>query len=223
VTRNVLSPAMKSLGKNRDLNKASMLLLVDDAASLEKNILAEEKSLLGTAVEIGPMEKNTTGKGSVIKKNNTRKKYSNEELESWARERVEDAIEDLILQSLERKGSLFERSVHELLNEPKFSNVAVYLRDKHKFILHRKIDLFLLLNESKVENLQLDKQEVSYILMQFSDIYTARAIGYLLIDLSEHQKACDRLNSYTAKRNLQKFVQLARNDMLKNMAAVQDK
>ena len=87
-----------------------------------------------------------------------------------------------------------------MLNEPKFAVVSSHFKVKHDFTLKRRLDLFLLHNERDVDEFKLGMREVSHILVLYSDVFSGRALAFLLVDLSEYAPVIDAIKRYASKR-----------------------
>ena len=202
VSKTVISPSGKIIKSGKGLNKASALLLADDVNSFKNTALAEEKSLAGQADDLAAIKKEVGKDGALVGKGALDAEKLERKLRQMTKEKVEEALEELIFENLDRTGSLFENSVHELLNEPKFSVVSRYFKDRHDFTLKRRLDLFLLLNEREVQGFCIGRREASRVLGLYSDVFAGRALAFLLVDLSEYRPVCEFLKQYASQRGI---------------------
>jgi hypothetical protein len=202
VSKSVISPSGKIIKGGKSLNKASAMLLADDAASLHKTVLSDEKALAVQSDELAVLNKDIAKEGSTVGRRTKSADKLEKELRKLSDERMEDALEDLIYENLDRTGTLFENSVHELLNEPKFTMVSSYFNERHNFKLKRRLDLFLLLNERDVDGFFIGRREVSRILAMYSDVFSGRALAFLLLDLSEYKPVVESIRIYASKRDI---------------------
>jgi hypothetical protein len=190
----------KVLKSSNKLSKASELLLADDLFKMhdfKNNSLVKEEIKTGaTRAEISATER------SQIKKI---KKVKSADIENSVDElfqkKIEEAIEEQLYETISRSNGVWDYALYELMLEKNWASVQDYFRMNHHYYLNYKIDLFLLLNEQQVGNLNLTKRDVCKI-MSKTKIYKSTCIDALIVNLSEYEHIVNRLEMYATRNNI---------------------
>jgi hypothetical protein len=203
VPKNIIRSSGKVASETKSLNRASAMLLTSETVIAGKTNIADDLVAAGAHTDdLSGIGKGVGEAGATVAKTVKKTSKAGDALGKLTNELIEDALEDLIFQSIHNRGTTFDNSMRELMNEPKFSEVVTYFIKQHGFKIERKIDLFLLLNEKDVDGFKIEKKEVSRIMVLYSEVFTGRAISALILDLSEYQPVVDRLKAYAVKRKI---------------------
>jgi hypothetical protein len=180
------------------LSKSGKLLIADDLLIAERitPISDEAKMVSKSGDEIIQTEKSVSKESGKIKRlKNKIKNYENE-IDELIKDRVEEAIEDLLYEKMTRDNNRWDYSIHQLLNNPFRDSISTFIQTKYGLKIKEKADLFFLLNEMPVEFVQLSRRDVAKILSKYSLSYKIACIDYFKSELVQYEPVIKRLQIY---------------------------
>lgn len=184
-------------GKLSKMSNAGKLLIADDLIRNEKSLLSEElKSGANLSDDIVKKENMLLDDASKIKSIKPKIKSQNETLKDLKNDQIEQAIEELLFEKMSRGNTLWDYSVHEILSEPFYAAAKSYLSNEYGYKVLQKAEVFLLLHEKRVNNMQFSRRQVCDILSKFSLSYKTRSIELLKVELSKYDAIVNRLQTY---------------------------
>ena len=197
----VIQSTAKGLKSGKVLSKAGSALVADELI----NVVKQADSEIMTIDDFGAVvskEKNLNKVVASGTKNKKNIKNSIANKEEKIEDKIQDAISDLIFEDLNRSNLLWEFSMHELMLSPNWELVTSYIKINYQINVERKIDFYLLMNETVIENKKLSKKDISKVLSRCSRAYRTRAIEVLIIELKEYEPIIEKLQYFADKYQL---------------------
>lgn len=193
------------------ISSASHLMLMDDfMKNAEKiKIVTSEESALKTYAETISKENKIQGKiynkpkSLNGKKSSIYDNYTREEYERILKDKIEDYIEQLLADQLQRDFNVWKLSMIELMNSNYWNKVRIYFKNVYHFNLERKVDFLLLMNEMPVNAFRMSEKEIHRFLAKNSPLLQAVSIDILHAELSKHKPIVDKLTYYAENNRLQ--------------------
>jgi hypothetical protein len=194
----VVAGTIKSVKNTKKIFKASENLISDELFLITENKQSFKNEF---KAEVSGTKFNELNKANLISTEKGNLGKLKKTIDELIDDKIEDAIEEILFETISRSDKEWDLAMFQLMLKKNWTPLQGYFKSTYNFQLKNKLDFFLLMNDMEVDKFRLSKRNLAKILFK-TNIYKAKALNILVIDLSEYQFIIDRIQTYSQKNKI---------------------